>query len=287
MDGGTDEKGDAARRRPRGRVSRAGLAAHEAALLEDATRLFLADGFGATSIERLARAARVSPKTIYARYGGKAGLFTAVMRRYADRALAPFARLVLSDAAPAEVLRAFGQELLALVLSPDAVALQRAVAAEAARFPEFARAFYEGGPRRGLRMLAGYLRACAEAGRLRVDDPELAAESLASAIQGELVRRAVLNVAPPPGRGRAGAAHRGGGGRLPAGAPGGVGAAQRRKRAKACSVVSDTWCSMPSASDSAASSGTPTRRSRSTTRRWRARTRPASAWPASVRNTPR
>ncbi len=59
-----------------------------------------------------------------------------------------------------------------------------------------------------------------------------------------------------------------------------------RNRANAASVVSDTWCSIPSASDSAASNGTPTASSRSTTTRCRARTLAARLSPASVRNTP-
>ncbi len=46
-----------------------------------------------------------------------------------------------------------------------------------------------------------------------------------------------------------------------------------RNRENAASVMSETWCSMPSASCSAASSGTPTATSRSTTSRCRSRTR--------------
>ena len=59
------------------------------------------------------------------------------------------------------------------------------------------------------------------------------------------------------------------------------------KCAKAFSVVSETWCSMPSASASADSVGTPSAHRTSTTSRWRMRTRSASASPFSVRNTPR
>jgi hypothetical protein len=59
------------------------------------------------------------------------------------------------------------------------------------------------------------------------------------------------------------------------------------KCANAFSVVSETWCSMPSASASADSVGTPSAHSTSTTSRWRMRTRSASPSPFSVRNTPR
>lgn len=50
-----------------------------------------------------------------------------------------------------------------------------------------------------------------------------------------------------------------------------------KKRANALSVASETWCSIPSASASAASAGTPSAISTSTTRWWRALTRAASS----------
>ncbi len=181
--------------RPRGRVALADRAAHEAALVEAATTLFLERGFGGTSIDMLARAARVSPKTIYARHGGKAGLFASVMRELSVEALSPFRELALGDAPPEAALPEFGRRYLALVLSGTSVAMQRAVIAEAARFPEFARIFYDEGPRRGLEFLADYLRGCAARGSLAIGDPDLAAEAFVALLGGELARRAVLNIA--------------------------------------------------------------------------------------------
>jgi hypothetical protein len=48
-------------------------------LLDVAARLFLANGYTRTSLESIARAARVAVRTIYVKFGGKAGLLDAVL----------------------------------------------------------------------------------------------------------------------------------------------------------------------------------------------------------------
>lgn len=68
---------DASRRQERARQQ------HEAAL-DHARRLFLADGYVATTVESIAHAAGVSAATVYKTYGGKAGL----VRELCERALA-------------------------------------------------------------------------------------------------------------------------------------------------------------------------------------------------------
>jgi AcrR family transcriptional regulator len=47
-------------------------------IIEEARDLFLANGFGGTSIGQIAEAAEVSPQTVYATFGSKAGLLSKV-----------------------------------------------------------------------------------------------------------------------------------------------------------------------------------------------------------------
>ncbi len=68
---------DSARRQERAREQ------HETALAH-AQRLFLERGYAATTVDEIARAAGVSPATVYKTYGGKAGL----VRELCQRALA-------------------------------------------------------------------------------------------------------------------------------------------------------------------------------------------------------
>ena len=68
------------RGRTGGRPTRAESARRLEHLLEVATALFLGSGYGATTIEAVARASGVAKKTIYRRFGDKSALFGAVLR---------------------------------------------------------------------------------------------------------------------------------------------------------------------------------------------------------------
>jgi AcrR family transcriptional regulator len=55
-------------------------AATPEAILARARELFLARGYGATTVPEIARAARVAPQTVYASAGGKAALFAELLQ---------------------------------------------------------------------------------------------------------------------------------------------------------------------------------------------------------------
>ncbi|HET6307753.1 MAG TPA: helix-turn-helix domain-containing protein, partial [Rhodopila sp.] len=63
-----------------GRPSREQAALLGDRILDVATELFLAEGYGATSIEAVAQRARISKRTFYHRFPDKAALFDAVLR---------------------------------------------------------------------------------------------------------------------------------------------------------------------------------------------------------------
>jgi AcrR family transcriptional regulator len=182
---------DLALSRRSGRIPAADIAAHDAALVDAAGRLFREHGYGGTSIDMIAREAQASPKTIYARYGGKLGLFTAVVEAMVARPLAVWDALD-AERDPGAVLAEAADRFLGIVLSPDVLAIERAIIAEAPRLPDLARTFYARGPRRGLNRLATYLTDQDRRGRLRIDDGRAAAEVFIALIEGESVRRALF-----------------------------------------------------------------------------------------------
>src|SRR4051812_48118631 len=67
-------------RRPRGRPKLEDLPALEARLIHVAMSHFMANGYGATSMASIARAARVSKDTLYSRFSSKAVLFRAIVK---------------------------------------------------------------------------------------------------------------------------------------------------------------------------------------------------------------
>ena len=70
------------RRQPPGEgatLRQAQTALTEQRILAAATELFLADGYVATTLEAVARRARVAARTVYVRFGTKAALFKRVV----------------------------------------------------------------------------------------------------------------------------------------------------------------------------------------------------------------
>ena len=84
--------------------------------------------------------------------------------------------LRLEDSGDVEAdLRGLARELLRMVLQPRILQLRRLVIAEAGRFPELGRTFYEQGPGRTIAALATVFERLAARGALQLDDPQLAA----------------------------------------------------------------------------------------------------------------
>ncbi len=119
--------------------------------------LFLRSGFAATSIEAIAAAAGVSKRTLYARFPAKEAVFLAVVRRLIGEWLQGFDAAVDSAPSLEAALLAAGQRMLAVALTPPALALHRLMVAEAGRFPELATALRDGGSRSGIERLCRIL----------------------------------------------------------------------------------------------------------------------------------
>jgi TetR/AcrR family transcriptional regulator, mexJK operon transcriptional repressor len=123
-----------------GRPSRADALLLRQRILKVATDLFLAEGYGSTSIEAVAARAGVSKRTLYHRFDDKAALFEAVVHDIIQRIRPPAGVPLVEGANLREVLRRLAGMILRAALSPQALALHRLVASESARFPELAQA---------------------------------------------------------------------------------------------------------------------------------------------------
>lgn len=171
-------------------------AAKRERILDAAQRLFLDAGYGAASMEAIARAAGVAKQTLYAHFGTKAGLFGAIMRERCDWLLEPLPAADDRDHDPAIALAAIGRRFLEIVLAPEAMARFRVVMAEHARFPELAEVFYAAGPARAGAGLAEYLARLHRRGLLRVGDPAAAASRFFGMLRGDLFLRCLLGLKP-------------------------------------------------------------------------------------------
>lgn len=154
----SDRAPRAGRTKRGGRPSRADAALLRDRILEAATDLFLAEGYGSTSIEAVAAGAGVSKRTLYDRFEDKADLFAAVVHRIVDQIRPPSDVPLIAGATLPEVLRRLAGFMLHAALSPKAIALHRLINAEAARFPELVAAVTtDGGTREGVQLISGLL----------------------------------------------------------------------------------------------------------------------------------
>lgn len=159
-----------------GRPSRAESALLSDRILEVATRLFLRDGFGATSIEAVAKEAGISKRTFYHRFRGKEDLFEAAVRGLIERWAPPFDAALLEGSDVAGALRGVGERMLEVALTPQGLALHRMTIAEGERFPALARILHDVGAAAGIDRIARYLDAHIAAGEIAPIDPRFAAE---------------------------------------------------------------------------------------------------------------
>jgi AcrR family transcriptional regulator len=138
-------------------------------ILDVATELFLAQGYGLTTIEALARRAGISKRTFYHRFADKAVLFGAVVHRIVERIRPAPDVPLLEGATPHEVLKRLARLIMHAALSPPAIALHRLIVGESARFPELARAMNaEGASREAIELISGLLAGA-------IDNPEFTA----------------------------------------------------------------------------------------------------------------
>jgi TetR/AcrR family transcriptional regulator, mexJK operon transcriptional repressor len=123
-----------------GRPSRADALRLRERILVAATELFLAEGYGLTTIEAVAARAGISKRTFYDRFDDKAELFAAVVHHIIGHIRPPPEVPLVSGATLPDVLRRLAGFMLLAAVTPQAIALHRLVIAEAARFPELVRA---------------------------------------------------------------------------------------------------------------------------------------------------
>jgi AcrR family transcriptional regulator len=158
--------------------------------------VFVENGYGAATIDLVVSRAGASKATVYSFFGGKEGLFTAIIEERAERILAALPQVGIDHVDVPSTLTEIGRRYMTVAMSPDAIGLYRLILAEGTRFPELARTFYRIGPERVSERVASLLRAWRRRRLITVDDAYLAAVQFLDAVRGELHLRAVSGVPP-------------------------------------------------------------------------------------------
>lgn len=172
--------------RTAGRPRTADLEARQQDLVRVAAALFLEHGYGGTSLEMIAKAAHVAVRTIYVKFGGKAGLFNEVLKASRERFF-PGSGTIEDDPRPLrEAVVEFARRFSRLVNTPEARKLHRMVIAEAGTNQELAHTFYEASPKLTRDKLTRYFSRPDIAQQLRPGlDPAVVAVFLIQACTGD------------------------------------------------------------------------------------------------------
>ena len=166
------------------------------ALLEAARAVFVERDYAEATLDDVIQRAGGSRATLYKQFGGKEGLFAAVIADICAQIIAP-----LADGGahrrPEDVLLAFGRSFMAAMMAPDGLALYRVVIGNAQRFPELAAAVHRSGPTATADQLAAHMRRWKTRGQIDIPDPDLAARHFLEMVKGDLHFRALLRIDPP------------------------------------------------------------------------------------------
>jgi TetR/AcrR family transcriptional regulator, mexJK operon transcriptional repressor len=134
-----------------------------------AAPLFLKKGYDNVSIDEIIGVVGGSKATIYAWFGGKEGLFEAVVRQECrDVTMAIHADATGSLEAQ---LTEIGQSFLAMVLSPPILEFHRLMVSIGRTFPEIGRLFYQTGPDSAYQIVATWIAKQQKEGRIIEEDP--------------------------------------------------------------------------------------------------------------------
>jgi AcrR family transcriptional regulator len=167
-------------------------------IIEGARTVFRVLGFDAASMGEIAKAAGVSKGTLYVYFKDKDELFQSIVEKECVFQAEGVFDLDASDPDVAGALTRLGIAFVKVLCVPERLSTFRTVFAIADRKPNAGRTFYETGPAIGIATLRTYFEAQVAAGRLQIEDPEVAAAQFMESCHATMLKPMMFNFAPPP-----------------------------------------------------------------------------------------
>jgi AcrR family transcriptional regulator len=169
-----------------------------AAFLKAAREVFLEYGYEAANMAEIVKRAGGSLSTLYGQFGGKKGLFEAMIdERVKD--LTVQMHVELAQHAPLrEGLRRIGESFLTMQVEDESLDVFRLMVAQAKKFPDLAQNWSKKGIEVVRKALADYLSDRAQAGEIKITNPDLAAMVFFDLLRARIQFRALLNASYRP-----------------------------------------------------------------------------------------
>jgi len=166
-------------------------------IVEAAGQLFREQGYGAVSMDQIARDAGVSKATVYAHFESKERLFAAIIEHGCTTYLEGIVPAVEQLDDMREALTRIARSIENFLLAPKTLGIYRVIIAEGPRFPELAQAFVQNGPLPFLKILTEFFDCANKRGLLKVPNTRLASHQFVWLVRGPLYMRRILNIDLP------------------------------------------------------------------------------------------
>ncbi|HEX9464781.1 MAG TPA: TetR/AcrR family transcriptional regulator [Alphaproteobacteria bacterium] len=166
--------------------------ARRQAILDAARDVFVHRGYAESSVDAVIERVGGSKATIYALFGSKEGLLSAVAAKCGAEFTDAVEKVDVSTS-PAESLRRIARAYCKAAFDARRLAMYRMAVGESGRRPESGDIYYRLGPRATLAVVEKFFRECADKGVIETSDPDLLADGFLAALRGSLFNRAVLN----------------------------------------------------------------------------------------------
>ncbi|AOE63342.1 TetR/AcrR family transcriptional regulator [Pseudomonas corrugata] len=166
--------------------SRRGRPANEAlgqTIADAACELFVELGFQATTMDKVAKRAKISKLSIYRHFENKEALFSAAIAAHCQQ-FAPQALFEGVGGSAEDQLMAVGSTLLRTLLSPDVRSVEAMIMADKTNQKSLSKRQYEAGPAYVIAQIEALLRQLHAKAVLNVPDPLQSARLFAALFKG-------------------------------------------------------------------------------------------------------
>ncbi len=174
------------------------LTARRDAFLTAARDVFQEKGYAEATLDDVIARSGGSRQTLYALFGGKQGLFEAIISDACETIFRGLTPEELAPRTPDVVLREVGGRYLAIVTGPDCLSLNRLIIAEAPRIPELARQYWKLGPGRSRAFLAEFFDLQIKRGVLHMADSLAGADHFLDMLSGTVRLQCMIGLRQAP-----------------------------------------------------------------------------------------
>ncbi|MDQ0645435.1 TetR/AcrR family transcriptional regulator [Microbacterium murale] len=165
-------------------------------LLSVAREVFLERGYNGTSMDEVARRARISKASLYREHTSKTALYSAVVRQWATmggEAMRPALDRLRNAGDIRQGLIDLAVSMRSGILSPPVLEMRRLVIAEAVAQPEVARMYLAESWARNIQNLAETLEELAQQRRTKLEDSNAAASEFTWLVVGAPLNARLLS----------------------------------------------------------------------------------------------